>query len=169
MSMKSFVQPTQAAAPKTKNVRYVSVALAGVFVLLAVAQLYSFEEYPDVIASIGLPGGRPMADITAALLVAGEVIAIPFLLSMRLSPAMRIVSMVAGWMAIAAWLKLSIFINLTTNAITNSGVLGATVPVTPGWWMTCFFVALGILMAWASWGMWPVRQQKQGTPGAGKS
>lgn len=142
--------------PKTSNVRYVSVALAAVFVLLAVAQLYSFEEYPSVIASLGLPGGRQLADVYAALLVTAEVLAVPFLLSMQLSPAMRAVSMVLGWLVIVSWLIVAVFINVTINAITNSGVLGATLPVTPGWWMVCCFIGLGILAAWSSWGMWPV-------------
>lgn len=155
--MNSLAQSTSAPTPKTKNVWYVSVALAAVFVVLAVAQLYSFEDFPETIASMGLPGGRVAADLYAALLVIGEVLAVPFLLAMRLSPAMRITSMISGWLILTGWLVIAAFINLTTNAITNSGVLGATIPVTPGWWMMCFFVALAIMAAWASWGMWPLQ------------
>jgi hypothetical protein len=153
--MSFFVQTTPSAAPKTKNVPIISIALAAAFVALAVAQLYSFEDFPDVIASLGLPGGRSFASLWAALLVVGEVLAIPFLLSMRLSPAMRIVSMVAGWLTLVVWITIGILINTTTNAITNTGVLGATVPTIPGWWMVCLFIALGVLAGWASWGMWP--------------
>jgi hypothetical protein len=159
--MSFFVKTTPSAVPKTKNVPIVSIALAAAFVGLAVAQLYSFEDFPDVIASLGLPGGRSFASLCAALLVVGEVIAIPFLLSMRLSPAMRIVSIVAGWLTIMAWVTIAIVINTTTNAITNAGVLGATVPTTPGWWMVCLFIALGVLSGWASWGMWPFNRNDQ--------
>jgi hypothetical protein len=153
--MSLFVQSTRATVPRSKNIWYASVSLAVMFTVLAVAQLYSFEEYPRVIASMGLHGGRPMADVYAALLVTGEVIAIPFLLRMRLSPAMRVVSMVAGWLVVAGWLKIAIFLNVTTNAVTNAGVLGATVPLSAGWWMIGVFVLMGSMVAWVSWEMWP--------------
>jgi hypothetical protein len=156
--MSLFVQPTTPPLPKTKNTRYVSLALAGVFIVLAVAQLYSFEDFPDTLASLGLIGGRQGASLVAALLVTGEVLALPFLLSMRLSPAMRALSMAAGWGVLVAWLTIAVLINSTTNAITNSGVLGATISTTPGWWMAGVFLALAVMAAWASWGMWPWRQ-----------
>lgn len=156
--MRFFVQTTPPSKPKTFKVRIASVALAGIFILLAVAQLYSFEDFPEVIASLWLPGGRPLATLLAALLVTGEVLALLFLLSMRLSPAMRVVSMVAGWLVVATWLKLAIIVTFTANAVTNSGVLGATVPLAPGWWMVVLFVILSGLTAWVSWGMWPSSQ-----------
>lgn len=159
--MSFFVQSTPSPELKAENIKIASIALAGVFVLLAVAQLYSYEDFPDVLASLWLPGGRPLATVLAALLVVSEVLAVPFLLSMRLSPAMRVMSMVAGWLAIVAWLKIAISINLTTNATTNSGILGATIPVSPGWWMVGLFIALGALVAWVSWGMWPLSRRFQ--------
>lgn len=129
--------------------------MAGILVVLAVAQLYSFEDFPAVIASMGLHADRSMALLYAALLVTGEVLALPFLLSMRLSPAMRLLSMVVGWWVIISWLKIAIFLTTTTNAVTNSGVLGATVPLPAGWWMVGFFVLLAAMAALVSWGMWP--------------
>lgn len=153
--MSFIVETTPAPRPKTGNVPKVSVALAAVFIVLAVAQLYSYEDFPEVIASLWLPGGDQFAHILAALLVIAEVAAVPFLLMMRLSPAMRVISMVCGWLAVALWLTLSFWINLTVNAVTNSGVLGATIPLMPGWWMIGAFMAMGILVAWASWGLWP--------------
>lgn len=149
--MSLLVPATPAPDPRTPSVRIASIALAGVFVALAVAQLYSFEEFPAVIASLWLPGGSAFARLCAALLVVGEVLALPFLLFMRLSPAMRTVSMVAGWGVVAGWLAISLWINLSVNAVTNSGVLGATIPVTPGWWMVGLFVVLGMVTAWVSW------------------
>lgn len=157
--MNVFVRSTVAPEPKMRNVKSISIALSAVFVILAVAQLYSYEDFPDVIASLWLHGGRPCAELCAALIVTGEVLAVPFLLGMRLSPAMRVVSMFAGWLVIAAWLKIALLINSTENAITNSGVLGATVPLTPGWWMVYLFVTLGAVSALVSWGMWPLSRR----------
>lgn len=158
--MSLYVQSTAAPVPKTKNTHLISIVLAVVFVVMAVAQLYSYEDFPDVVASFWLPGGHVSAALYAALLVIGEVLAIPFLLSMRLSPAMRITSMVAGWMVIVTWLHMTVLINLSGNAITNSGILGATIPLAPEWWMVCLFAALGVLSVWVSWGMWPIRRVK---------
>ncbi len=158
--MSFFVQPTDAPKPKSQNVRIVSIITAGVLVVLAVSQLFSFEDFPGVLASLWLPGGDAMARMLAALIVSVEVLAVPFLLSMKLSPAMRAFSMVMGWLVAATWIKLTLWENLTTNAITNVGLLGATVPLPTGWWSVCFALAFGILVAWASWGMWPLKRRR---------
>jgi hypothetical protein len=154
--MSFFVQPTNPPTPKNVSVWYAGIALAAIFILLAVSQLYSYEDYPDVIASLGLYGGRFSASLYAALFVVGEVVAVPFLLSMRLSYAMRIVSMMAGWGVVAAWAFISVFTTVTTNAITNIGVLGATIPVAPEWWMVVVWIVIVMICAWISWGMWPL-------------
>jgi hypothetical protein len=130
-----------------------SVTLAIIFTILATTQLYRFEDFPDVIASFWLPDDMVMDRLAAALLVTFEVLAIPFLLFMRLSTAMRIVSMITGWAVVIGWLMISFWVNLTVNAVTNSGVLGATISIAPGWWMTGLFVILGAMVAWVSWRM----------------
>ena len=155
--MTFLVRPTPAPEPKTTNVRVLSIALAAVFVILAVAQLYSYEDFPQVVAGFWLPGGQVTAHIVAALLVVGEVAAVPFLLSMRLSPAMRWVSMVSGWLVIVGWLLISLWVNASMDPVGNAGVLGATIPTPAGWWIVSIFAALGVLAGWASWGMWPYR------------
>lgn len=152
--MRFFVQPTEPPRPNSTSTGYIAITLAAIFVLLAVAQLYSYEDFPNIITSMGLPGGRFFANVYAALLVTGEVVAIPFLLSMRLSPAMRALSMIAGWCVIVAWLFVSFYINMTTNAITNGGVLGATIPLSPGWWMVATWLVMAGMCTWVSWNMW---------------
>ena len=154
--MSFFVQPTAAVTPKTSNIRVASLTLATAFVVLAVAQLFKFESFPAVIAGFWLPGGEPTAKLVAALLVTGEVLALPFLLSIRLSPAMRVFSMALGWLTIAGWLFLALWANLTTNVVGSMGLFGATLSVPVGWWAVFFFAALGVLSVWASWGMWPL-------------
>lgn len=158
-SMSYFVQATAAPQPKTKNIRTVGLALAGVFVVMAVAQLFTFEELPEVIKAMWLPGGDALAPVRAALIVVFEVGAIPFLLGMRLSPAMRIASMVLGWLAVAAWFVASVWQNFSTGVIANSGLLGASVKLPVGWWSILFCLALGVLAAWAAWGMWPFKRR----------
>lgn len=160
-SMSLFVQATAAPRPKTKNIRTVGIALAGVFVVMAVAQLFTFEKFPDVIKAMWLPGGDEVASVRAALIICLEVGAIPFLLSMRLSPAMRFLSMLSGWAVVLAWLAASLWQNLGSAVIANSGLLGATVKLPVGWWNVLFCLALGLLAAWAAWGLWPLKKRSK--------
>lgn len=152
-----FAQPTAAPVPKSKESRIVSLALAGPLTLMVVAQLFTFEDFPDVIANMWLPGGEGVADVLAALVVSAEVFSLPFLLGMRLSAAMRVVSMVLGWSVVVFWIAVSLWQNITISVIGNTGILGDTVSLPVGWWSVFVFIAVGVLMAWASWGMWPMR------------
>jgi len=153
--MSFFVQPTLALPPKTKNTTKVSLFLVALFTLMAVAQLFSFEKFPDVFG-LTLPGREASAHVYAALIVTLEVAAVPFLLSMRLSFAMRVVSMLAGWCVVTAWFIVTLWENIT-HAIPNTGLLGATASLPIGWWSVLFCMGLGILVVWTSWGLWPFR------------
>lgn len=153
--MSFFVQSTTSPTPKTKYVELTSIMLAAVFVILAVAQLYSYEDFPDVVANLWLPGGRAAADLWAVMIVILEVAAIPFLLSMKLSPAMRVVSMLAGWLSVVSWIAVTIWINVSVNAVTNGAVLGATIPVVASWYLVCGFVIFAGILAYVSWAKWP--------------
>jgi hypothetical protein len=156
--MSFFVKSTSAPRPKTKNIRTISIGLAAVLVVMVVAQLFTFETFPNVIAGMWLPGGETVAPIRAAVIVTLEVFALPFLLSMRLSPAMRVASMVVGWMVILAWLVTALWTNLSSHVVANNGMLGDTVSLPVGWWSVLFCISLGLLAAWSAWGMWPIRR-----------
>jgi hypothetical protein len=153
--MSFFVQPTDAPTPKTANIRIVSLLLAAIFMVMVVAQLFTFEDYGDVIAGITGLSIAP-ATIVSAMIVIFEVAALPFLFSMRLSVLGRIVSMLSGWLAAVGWFLIVLYANVTMGSVSNSGVLGATVPVPSGWWMTFFFMGVIVLVVWSSWGMWPL-------------
>lgn len=157
--MSFFVESTPAAVPKTKNVRPVSLGLAAVFIIMVVAQLFTFETFPNVISGMWLTGGSELSPVRAALIVTLEVAALPFLLGMRLSFAMRILSMVSGWMVVAAWLVASLWVNLSNNIHISSGLLGDTITLPVGWWSVLFCLGLGVLAGWAAWGMWPVTRK----------
>lgn len=153
--MKYPVRATPAPTPKTDNIRGVSLLLAAMILLMAVGQLFSYEKFPDLLRSFWLPGDGLTAKLLAAVIVITEVFALPFLLRMRLSPLMRIVSMVCGWLVVAIWLTLGIWINIATTGAMNAGLLGATISLPIGWWMASLMAGMGVLAVWASWGMWP--------------
>jgi len=159
--MSFFVSATPPPKAKTNRIQALSLTLAVVFIGMAVAQLFTYEKFPDTIAGLWLPGGAAFAHLLAALIVIFEVLALPYLLFMRLSPLMRAVSMVAGWLVIGAWLAITVWENLTTNAVGNSGLLGETVSLPVGWWSMLFVLALGILVVWVNWGMWPFTPSKK--------
>jgi len=153
--MSLFVTSTTAPEAKTRNSMVIGLMLAVFFILMLVAQLFTYEDFPAVLSGMWLPGGSKAATILAAVIVIVELFSLPFFLRMRVSLLMRFVSMIMGWLVVSMWLFITIWQNTTVNAIGNAGVLGATVRVPTGWWTTLIFIALGTLVAWASWGMWP--------------
>lgn len=159
--MSFFVQPTPAPAPRTEASKQIAIVYAGFLVLMAVGQLVTFEKFILLVESFWLPGGMPTAYLFAAGIVITEVFAVPFLLRMSLSPAMRVVSMILGWIVPAVWLLVSLWLLLTVNAVTSVGIFGASVPLTPEWWVVWYVVALGVLATWASWGLWPFGRATQ--------
>ncbi len=158
--MSFFVQATPPPKPRTSNIQTVSLLAATILAVMVLAQLFSFEDFPAVISSLWLPGGEFTAKVSTAVLVTAEVLALPFLLSLRLSPLFRIVSMVLGWAVVLLWTSLTVWENLVIGAISNSGLFGATIPLPVGWWSVLFSLALGVLIVWTSWGMWPMRKKK---------
>ena len=91
----------------------------------------------------------------AAVVVIVEVTAIPFLLFMPLSPAMRLLSMISGWLTIAIWIGFITFGSVKASEAINSGVLGATLSVPVGLWMLPILVIFGIWAGMISYRVFP--------------
>lgn len=155
--MNVFPNATTAPKEKTETAKQVAVLYAVVLTAMAVAQLFTFEAFIDLVASYNLPLEGVVVFLVAPLLVVVQVFALPFLLRMALSPAFRWVSMVCGWLAALLWFSISLWIVVTSQPIDTVGLLGTAVPLAPGWWAVLISAAFGILAAWASWGMWPGR------------
>lgn len=155
--MSIFVSVTAAPHFKTKNIQAVSLFLAGTLAVIVLMQLFTFEQYPERLVRIGiLPN---LAPILATFIVVAEVLALPFVLRMRLSPAFRIVSMVVGWLVVVKLLSLAIIENFTAQG-GDDAVFGATFSLPIGGWVVCVTLALGVLVGWTSWGMWPFASKK---------
>ncbi len=155
-----LAKATAAKRPKTLSVWITSLYLALFFIVAAVSQLFAYENYPSIMNSYGLPGLGGLGLLLAALIVILEVFAIPFLLFMRVSPLMRLVSMVCGWLAITFWLIVSIWIATANYYIPNAGLFGSAVPVPRGWWLFCFVVVLAVLVIYVSHAMWPIAKKR---------
>ncbi len=155
MSMTFFVKATPAPEPRSKQAWQIAIAYAVVLVAMAVAQLFSFEEFLTLLTNFNLPLGVLGAYLLASALVICEVFALPFLLRMSLSKAFRWVSMVCGWLVAAIWLKLSLWVLIMRPDVDTVGFLGTVVSLTPGWWAVLVSLALAVVAIWASWGLWP--------------
>lgn len=158
--MSIFVKATPALEPKTKDVQTIAYFYAIILLIFVFCQLFTFDSFLVLLESFDMPGGVSFAHLLGGIIVTFEVFAIPFLISMRLSPLVRFLSMSLGWAVPFIWLLIALWINLTINNITSIGFLGSIVSVTPGWWTIFVCVSLGILSAWASWGMWPLKTKQ---------
>ena len=159
-SMIRFAQATR--PPRPKNLRAVRVALlyAAVLVVFAVAQLFSFEKFLPLVRDFALPGGRPLAYFLAAFIVIAEVFALPFLLRMQLSVAMRLLSMAMGWLVALLWLAIALWLTLTSSTVTNIGFFGGAVAFAPDWLAVAVGLVLGGMAVCVSRGMWPIIRRK---------
>lgn len=157
--MKFLRKTTPAPKPRTKESRQIAYAYAIVLIVLVLCQLFTFDKFLVLLQSFAFPGGDVTAHLAGSLIVISEVFALPFLLEMNLSPLMRVVSMVFGWIVPLVWMMLSLWLIFATNSVTNIGIIGTLVAVVPGWWAVYICAALGTMAAWASWGLWPGKRK----------
>jgi hypothetical protein len=153
--MSFFRTPTAAPVPKSKNTATISLFYAVLLVVMVIAQLFTFESFLALFAAFELPGGQATGYAVAALLVASQVFALPFLLRMALSPAFRMFSLLSAGLVADIWLFITLWLAIVQPVVSNVGFLGTIVDVIPGWWAVCLALAFGILALWAAWGMWP--------------
>lgn len=140
-----YVKPTAAAELAA------SIYLAFFFVVAALTQLFAFESYPDVIRSYGLPMVDELALPLAAVVVCLEVFAIPYLLWMRISRLMHLVSFTCGWLVLVYWLGVGVWQSLVDFHIANAGLFGAKLLLPQGWWLVSYIAVLMTLMAFVLW------------------
>jgi len=157
--MKIFVKATKAKKPRTSESQKIAYAYAAILVIFALTQLFTFDKFLILVESFGLPGSDIVARLFVSTIVTSEVLALPFLLGLNLSQLMRVISMVLGWAVPLVWLKVTLWLLFTTNSVSNIGLLGTTIKLVPGWWLVFVSIALGILSAWASWGLWPGKRE----------
>ncbi|NTW61517.1 hypothetical protein HGB24_02420 [Candidatus Saccharibacteria bacterium] len=156
-----FAVASPAKQPKTKETENIAYILAFIFIIMVVCQLFSFDELLPLLSSLSLPGDRPTAYLLGGLIVTGEVLSLPFLLSMAMSQLMRFVSMVFCWFVPAIWIFLSIWQMISNKSADNIGFLGTVVNIRSGWLATLYMLAVMVLSIWASWGMWPLDSRKK--------
>lgn len=153
--MTVFVKPTRAPEPRSTQARVVAIVFAAFLVVIALTQLFTFDKLVYVLPSIGLPFTGSFQYALAPLIVAAEVFALPFLLTMTISVAFRWLSMFCGWLVALIWLFIGLYLLANGVNVSNTGLLGTLVPL--GSLPTLAIgVVLALLAAWSSYGLWPL-------------
>lgn len=123
-----------------------ALALGFVYLFMAITQLFTYEKFGGIVQGYMLPGGNVAVFVVAGLLPLLETAALPFLLSMKVSKRTRRVSRIALLAAPIVWLAISLWLVITTDSMTDSGLMGATIPTGSGLWL----VAFSLLLAWSA-------------------
>ena len=159
--MKTLAIAKPASLAKTKDSVKVAIFCAGIYVVMAVAQLFTYDDFVIIVQSYNLPLSQVGIAIAPALIVVCEVFSLPFLLRMTLSTAFRWLSMILGWLVAITWLFISYWgATSASNLVSNVGFLGNLVVLPPGWWSVGLFGCISVLIVWASWGLWPYQKSK---------
>ena len=153
--MIKFPVAVPAKKPKTKESQTIIYTYAATLTVLVLCQLFTFDKFLPLLETFNFPGGFVTAHLVGSLVVVSEVFAIPFLLRLKLSPLMRIMSMVFSWLVPLIWFMTALWLIFATKSVLNIGLLGTLVNLTPGWWAVFMSVALGVMAGWSSWGLWP--------------
>jgi hypothetical protein len=143
--MKQYIQAIFPAEFKRNPAFWRAFVLGLVMMALALLQLFQFEDFPAVIQSMGLPGGVASAFLLAALFPLLEIAGLPYLFSMRVSPPVRRVSRTACLTVGVLWLIVCLWTSVMMGTGADSGIFGATLSTTSGWWS----VVLASLLLWS--------------------
>ena len=153
--MSRFIQATPAPLPQTKASGQIALLYAGLIVVMLVAQLFTFDEFIELIVSYNLPVGEGLAYSLAAIIIVIEFFILSFLLRMKVSVGFRYLSALCGMLVALVWIGISAWVVFTNQAVETIGFIGTVVPLTPGLWALFFSISLGFLAAWTTWGLWP--------------
>ena len=144
-----------APKPRYKYAKYFAMIYAFIITVMVALQLFAFEDFIPIINDYVLPSGLTTPAFVAAVIVAVEVFALPFLLRMSLSPLMRWFSLVCSVAVASAWVKLSLWALWNNNLLENSGMLGSKIAIPAGWLAVVLSFGLLVLACVCVWGMWP--------------
>lgn len=147
MDMKQLIRSVFPKEFFTNPAYFRALTLGVLYLGVAIAQLFTYEKFADVLKGYGLPGGQGTVVVLAVLLPLVACASLPFLLSMRLSRRLRRIAGVAVVLTPCVWLLLAVWVNFATNASKlNTGIFGATLDVPVGLW----FIAFTLLWLWAA-------------------
>ncbi|MCL2444697.1 hypothetical protein FWD07_01070 [Candidatus Saccharibacteria bacterium] len=151
---------TEAAPPRLKGIRMLGCLLVTMILIAVVVQVMALTRVGGgivEITSIETETAKVLLSpvwIGVAVLV--QLLALPFIVGMKVSPLMRLMSMAMGWLAAVNFLVSVLVLNLTNS---NPVVVFAEAMGVP---LNGLFVLLSVMIAvamgWMTWGRWPSRE-----------
>ena len=148
-SMKSeskFKKPVKikkAAKPEAhgiETVRVVRLVLAAFLLFMLLGQLFTFEDFPSLLVGMN----EVCARAVVILLVVFELLALPFLIDMKVSVTLKKVSVVSVFVALVLLSVLEIAAYLGDVSM----LFGATFDLPCGSWSLTFLAGLWVLAVW---------------------
>lgn len=131
---------------RTKKTQAIALAVAGLFIVMLLAQLFSYEDFAITLGGLMPFSNSSLLSITAAMVVLTELLALPYLLGMYLSPLMRIVSGSLGAGISVFWM----FTSFTNSHAGNSGLFSTTIELPGGIlataWSLLLFVGMVLII-----------------------
>ena len=143
---------------RTRNSQLAAYALTCLLTILVVGQLFNLEDFISMIKSYNLFSSDLINMFLAIKVIALEILALPFLLSIFKSTSLKVYSLILGWVAVLFWLLVAI---MSVYSLGYDGQLGfwfAKMPIVTSWQAIILSLILVILNIWASWGLWPIRK-----------
>ncbi len=122
--------PKHSLSPLARGYCY---SLAAIIIVMAIMQLMTFEKFIPVMQNYRVFDNPGMGKVLASSIVAVEVLSLPFLLRLRLSPLMRWLS--ASLLAATGilWVSLGAWALLTQPPLIGSGLTGSLLSHLPLW------------------------------------
>lgn len=145
-----FAKSKSIHLPGSKLAFVLSMMLALFFVLSSVGILFAFEKYPALIESYGVDWLGNLSVLVASLIVICSVFAIPSLLHMSVSPLMRWLSMLCGWVVVLYWLSISLWQINAGIGLSNIGLFGAQVQSPQDWSLVGLIIAVALAMIYVN-------------------
>lgn len=131
--------------------RTLGVLLALLLTVATVLQLFGFEKMPEVVAHFWPDITGEMGLLVATLAVTAQVFALPFLLGMRLTLAMRLLSITCAIGAVAYWSVVAMAGAAMEAGLVNTGLAGPGVAIPNGPWLLVMMLGVATMLAWYLW------------------
>ena len=113
---------------RTRATQIISIVASLMLVAMLVSQLFGYEDFAVTLSTLSASNDYKFFSVLAAVIVLLELISLPYLLRMYLSPLMRIVSAAAGFFVTGFWI-----VSTLTNAhAENSGLLSTAITIPGG-------------------------------------
>jgi hypothetical protein len=108
---------------RSKQTATLGTLSALVILILLLLQLFGFEELPEIVRYFWNMSSNEAGLVVAALLTTGELLALPALLGMMLSPLMRWLSAASGGLVVLYWTIASLYA-ISLGQVKDSGIFG---------------------------------------------